>query len=135
MAKNSQEWLKPAPLWSRPRATSTSEKIPRPHPHQRREFFSTPTTTSPLQNHIVRQESSLVKIKAKDYNPNFKGEEVEKCIRKVESIAQIERAREYDLEMQMEFWTIDSKISDAIGAMPGYKEGSWNQIEKDLITK
>ncbi|MBW0555716.1 hypothetical protein O181_095431 [Austropuccinia psidii MF-1] len=37
--------------------------------------------------------------------------------------------------MQMAFWTTDSKISDAIEAMPGYEEGNWMQLKKDLITK
>ncbi|MBW0576651.1 hypothetical protein O181_116366 [Austropuccinia psidii MF-1] len=37
--------------------------------------------------------------------------------------------------MQMAFWTTDSKISDAIEAMPGYEEGNWSQLKKDLITK
>ncbi|MBW0507237.1 hypothetical protein O181_046952 [Austropuccinia psidii MF-1] len=35
----------------------------------------------------------------------------------------------------MEFWTTHSKISDAIEAMPGYEEGNWNQLKKNLITK
>ncbi|MBW0577412.1 hypothetical protein O181_117127, partial [Austropuccinia psidii MF-1] len=108
---------------------------PRPQTHQRRAFFSTPTNPSPLQHQILRQERPVVKIKAKDYNLNFNGEEVEKFIRKVEKIAQIEGAREEDLAMQMAFWTTDSKNSDAIEAMPGYEEGNWSQLKKDLITK
>ncbi|MBW0532342.1 hypothetical protein O181_072057 [Austropuccinia psidii MF-1] len=103
-----------------PRATSTPETQPRPQTHQMRAFFSTPTNPSPLQHQILRQESPVVKIKAKDYNQNFNGEEVEKFIRKVERIAQIEGAREEDLEIQMEFCTTDSKNSDAIKPMPGY---------------
>ncbi|MBW0487776.1 hypothetical protein O181_027491 [Austropuccinia psidii MF-1] len=74
-------------------------------------------------------------MKAKDYSLSFNGEEVEKCIRKVERIPQIEGAREEDLAMQMVFCTIYSKISDAIEAMPGYEEGSCNQLKKDLINK
>ncbi|MBW0507589.1 hypothetical protein O181_047304 [Austropuccinia psidii MF-1] len=35
----------------------------------------------------------------------------------------------------MAFWKTDSKISDAIEAMPGYEEGNWTQLKKDLITK
>ncbi|MBW0526042.1 hypothetical protein O181_065757 [Austropuccinia psidii MF-1] len=37
--------------------------------------------------------------------------------------------------MQMAFWTTDPRISDAIEAMPGYEEGNWTQLRKDLITK
>ncbi|MBW0506179.1 hypothetical protein O181_045894 [Austropuccinia psidii MF-1] len=118
-----------------PRATSTPETESRPQPHQGRAFFPTPTNPSPLQHQTFRQERPVVKIKAKDYNLNFNGEEVEKFISKVERIAQTEGAREEDLAMQMAFWTTDSRISDAIEAMPGYEEGDWIQLKKDLITK
>ncbi|MBW0493445.1 hypothetical protein O181_033160 [Austropuccinia psidii MF-1] len=81
------------------------------------------------------QEMTVVKIKAKDYNLNFNGQEVEKFIRKVEIIAQIEGANEEDLAMQMAFWTTDPRISDAIEEMPIYEEGNWSQLKKDLIAK
>ncbi|MBW0579533.1 hypothetical protein O181_119248 [Austropuccinia psidii MF-1] len=118
-----------------PRAASTPETEPSLKTNKRRAFFSTPTYPSPLQHQILRQERHVVKIKAKYYNLNFNLEEVKKFIRKVERIAQIEGPREEDLEMEMSFWTTDSKISDDIRAIPGYDEGSWNQIKKDLITK
>ncbi|MBW0556932.1 hypothetical protein O181_096647 [Austropuccinia psidii MF-1] len=86
-----------------PRATSTPETEPRPQPHQRRAFFSTPTNPSPLQHQTFRHERPAVKIKAKDYNQNFNGEEVETFISKLERIAQIEGAKEEDLEIQMAF--------------------------------
>ncbi|MBW0528754.1 hypothetical protein O181_068469 [Austropuccinia psidii MF-1] len=35
----------------------------------------------------------------------------------------------------MAFWKTDSRISDAIKAMPGYEEGNWKKLKKDLITK
>ncbi|MBW0585610.1 hypothetical protein O181_125325, partial [Austropuccinia psidii MF-1] len=112
-----------------PRATSTPETNPR------RAFFSTPNNPSPLQQQVLKKESLVVKIKAKDYNLNFNGEEVEKFIKKVERIAQIEGATDEDLAMQMAFWTTDPRISDSIEAMPGYEEGNWTQLKKDLITK
>ncbi|MBW0465070.1 hypothetical protein O181_004785 [Austropuccinia psidii MF-1] len=118
-----------------PRDTSTKATEPRPQPHQRREFFPTPTNPSPLEHQILIQDRPVVQIKAKYYNLNFNGEEVEKCISKVGRIAQIEGAREDDLAMQMAFWTTDSKISDAIEAMPGYEEGKWNKPKKDVINK
>ncbi|MBW0477085.1 hypothetical protein O181_016800 [Austropuccinia psidii MF-1] len=37
--------------------------------------------------------------------------------------------------MQVAFWTTDSRICDAIEAMPGYEEGNWSQLKKDLMTK
>ncbi|MBW0521987.1 hypothetical protein O181_061702 [Austropuccinia psidii MF-1] len=72
-----------------PKATSTSETEQRPQTDQRWEFYSTPTNTSPLQQQIPRQERPVVKIKAKDYNLNLNGEEVEMFMRKVERIAQV----------------------------------------------
>ncbi|MBW0567841.1 hypothetical protein O181_107556 [Austropuccinia psidii MF-1] len=118
-----------------PRATSTPETNPRINNIPRRAFVSTPNNPSPLQQQVLKQERPVVKIKAKDYNLNFNGEEVEKFIKKVERIAQIEGATDEDLAMQMAFWTTDPRISDAIEAMPGYEEGNWTQLKKDLITK
>ncbi|MBW0557222.1 hypothetical protein O181_096937 [Austropuccinia psidii MF-1] len=118
-----------------PRATSTPAKESRQSNTPRRVFVSSPKNPSPLQQEIPRKERSVVKIKAKNYNLNFNGEEVEKFIKKIERIAQIEGATEEDQAMQMAFCTTDSKISDAIAAMPGYEEGNWTQLKKDLITK
>ncbi|MBW0482054.1 hypothetical protein O181_021769 [Austropuccinia psidii MF-1] len=118
-----------------PRATFTPATEQRPQNHQRREFFSTPTNPSPLQQQIPRKGRPVVEIKAKYYSLNFNGEEVEKVISKVERIDQIEGVREEDLAMQMAFWTTNSRISDATEAMPGYEEGNWTQLKKDHITK
>ncbi|MBW0563426.1 hypothetical protein O181_103141 [Austropuccinia psidii MF-1] len=117
------------------RATSTPATEPRSSNVVRKVLVSTPTHPSPLHQEIPRQERSLVKRKPKNYNIDFNGEEVEKFIKKIERIAQIEGVTEEDLAMQMAFWTTDSKISDAIEAMPGYEEGNWPQLKKDLITK
>ncbi|MBW0541774.1 hypothetical protein O181_081489 [Austropuccinia psidii MF-1] len=118
-----------------PRATSTSETEPKTQNIPRRVFVTTPNNPSPLQQKVPRQERPVVEIKEKDYNLNFDGEEVEKFIRKVERIAQIEGATDEHLEMQMEFWTTEPRISDAIEAIPGYEEGNWMQLKKDLKSK
>ncbi|MBW0489548.1 hypothetical protein O181_029263 [Austropuccinia psidii MF-1] len=118
-----------------PRATSTPATEPRTQNIPRRAFLTTPNNPSLLQKKVPRQERPVVKIKAKDYNINFDGEEVEKFIKKVERIAQIEVETDEDLEMQMTFCTRDQKVSDAIEAMPGYEEGNWTQLKIDLITK
>ncbi|MBW0520561.1 hypothetical protein O181_060276 [Austropuccinia psidii MF-1] len=118
-----------------PRATSTPTKEPRTQNIPRRFFFTTPNSPSPLQKKVPRQERPVVKIKEKDYNLNFDWEEVETFIRKVEIIAQIEGATDEDLAMQISFWTIDQKVSYAIGAMPGYEEENGTQLKKYLITK
>ncbi|MBW0573017.1 hypothetical protein O181_112732 [Austropuccinia psidii MF-1] len=72
-----------------PRATSTPETEPRINNIPRTAFVSTPNNPSPLQQQVLKQERPVVKIKAKDYNLNFNGEELEKFIKKVERIAQI----------------------------------------------
>ncbi|MBW0558383.1 hypothetical protein O181_098098 [Austropuccinia psidii MF-1] len=118
-----------------PRGTSTPATEPRTQNIPRRVFVTTPNDPSPLQQKVPRQERPVVKIKAKDYNLNFDGEAVEKFIKKVERIAQMEGATDEDLAMQIAFWTTNQKVSHAIEAMPGYEEGSSTQLKKDLITK
>ncbi|MBW0529273.1 hypothetical protein O181_068988 [Austropuccinia psidii MF-1] len=118
-----------------PRVTSTPATEPRSSNFSRKGFVSTPTHPSLLHQEIPRQERSVVKIKAKNYNLNLNGEEVEKFIKRIERIAEIEGETEEDLAMKMACWTTDSKNSDAIEAMPGYEERNWTQLKKDLITK
>ncbi|MBW0529220.1 hypothetical protein O181_068935 [Austropuccinia psidii MF-1] len=72
-----------------PRATSTPGTETRSEDIPRIVFVTTPNNPSPLQHKAPRQEIPVVKIKAKDYNLNFYGEEVEKFIKKVERIASI----------------------------------------------
>ncbi|MBW0523237.1 hypothetical protein O181_062952 [Austropuccinia psidii MF-1] len=118
-----------------PRAIYTPEKNPRINNIPRRAFVSTPNNPSPLQQQVLKQERPVVKIKEKDYNLNFNGEEVEKFMKKVERVSQIEGETDEDLAMQMAFWTTEPIISDAIEAMPGYEEGKWTQLKKDLMNK
>ncbi|MBW0570667.1 hypothetical protein O181_110382 [Austropuccinia psidii MF-1] len=66
-----------------PRAISTPATESRPSNTPRRVFLSTPAKPSPLQQEIPRKEKSVVKTKAKNYNLNFNGEEVEKFIKKI----------------------------------------------------
>ncbi|MBW0483487.1 hypothetical protein O181_023202 [Austropuccinia psidii MF-1] len=66
-----------------PRATSTPETEPRTQNIPMGFFVTTPNIPSPLQQICPRQEKPVVKIKAKDSNLNFDGEEVEEFIRKV----------------------------------------------------
>ncbi|MBW0464568.1 hypothetical protein O181_004283 [Austropuccinia psidii MF-1] len=104
-----------------PRATSTPATEPRALSIPRRVFVITPNNPSPLQQKFPRQERPVVIIRAKDYNPNFDGEGVEKFIKNLERIAQIKGSTDEDLEMQMAFLTTDQKLSDTIEAMPGYE--------------
>ncbi|MBW0519804.1 hypothetical protein O181_059519 [Austropuccinia psidii MF-1] len=125
----------PIPPTPGPTATSTPETDPRIKNIPRRASVSTPNNPGSLQQKVLKQERPVVKIKAKYYNLNFNGEEVEKFIKKVERIAQIAGGTDEDLEMKMAFWTTDPRISDAIEAMPGYEEGKWTQLKKDLIAE
>ncbi|MBW0560577.1 hypothetical protein O181_100292 [Austropuccinia psidii MF-1] len=118
-----------------PRATSTPATEPRSQNITRRAFVTTPNNPSPLQQKFPRQERPVVKIKAKYYKLNFDGEELKKFIKKVERIAQIEGATDEDLPMQMTLQTANQKVSYAIEAMPGYEEGNWTQLKKDVIKK
>ncbi|MBW0522705.1 hypothetical protein O181_062420 [Austropuccinia psidii MF-1] len=111
-----------------PRETSTPATEPITQNIPRIVFFTTPSNPSKLQQKSPRQQRPVVKIKEKDYNLNFDGQEVEKFIRKVEIIAQIEGATDEELAMGMAFWTKEPRISDAIEAMPGCEEGNWTQI-------
>ncbi|MBW0560319.1 hypothetical protein O181_100034 [Austropuccinia psidii MF-1] len=97
------------------------------------EFFFYTNTSKSTTTRAPKEKRSVVKIKEKNYNLNLNGEEVEKAINKIERLSQIEAPTEEDMEMQVAFWTTDSKISDAIEAIPGYEEGNWTQLKKDLI--
>ncbi|MBW0486911.1 hypothetical protein O181_026626 [Austropuccinia psidii MF-1] len=66
-----------------PRETSTPATESRPSNITRRFFVSTPTHPSPLKQEIPRKERSLVRVKAKNYNLNFNGEQAEKFIKKM----------------------------------------------------
>ncbi|MBW0516778.1 hypothetical protein O181_056493 [Austropuccinia psidii MF-1] len=70
-----------------PRETFTPETEPITQNIPRRGFVPTPNNPSPLQQRVPSPERPVVKIKAKYYNINFDGEELEKFIRKVERIA------------------------------------------------
>ncbi|MBW0513699.1 hypothetical protein O181_053414 [Austropuccinia psidii MF-1] len=118
-----------------PRATTTPVTEPRAQSIPRRVFINTPNNPSPLPQKASRQERPVVNIKAKHYNINFDGEEVERFIRKVERIAQIEGETDEYLAMKMAFWTTETRISDSIEAMPGYEERNWTQLKKDLMIK
>ncbi|MBW0488386.1 hypothetical protein O181_028101 [Austropuccinia psidii MF-1] len=54
-----------------PRANFTPETDPRIQNLPKRAFVSTPNSPSPLQKQVLKQGSSVVKIKAKDYNINL----------------------------------------------------------------
>ncbi|MBW0490323.1 hypothetical protein O181_030038 [Austropuccinia psidii MF-1] len=119
----------PSP-YPRPMATSTpyTEKIKNTLPRRVNISAQIPT---PLHQEIPRNTTPIVKIRSKDYNLWLDGKYVERFIKKVENIAEIEWASQRDIARQIEFWTKDEEISYHIKGMPGYETAYWDQLKED----
>ncbi|MBW0500468.1 hypothetical protein O181_040183 [Austropuccinia psidii MF-1] len=63
--------------------------------------------SSPLQQEISRNTTPIVKIRRKDYNLWFDGKEVERFIKRVKNIAEIEGESGRRIARQIFFWTKD----------------------------
>ncbi|MBW0592502.1 hypothetical protein O181_132217 [Austropuccinia psidii MF-1] len=120
----------PSP-YPRPMATSTPYTEQRPSTLPRRVNISAQIQT-PLHQEIPRNTTPIVKIRAKDYNLWFDGKDVERFIKKVENIAEIEGASGRDIARQIAFWTKDEEISYHIEGMPGYETADWDQLKVDM---
>ncbi|MBW0586766.1 hypothetical protein O181_126481 [Austropuccinia psidii MF-1] len=81
---------------------------------------------------MPRNNTPIVKIRPQDYNLWFDGKEVERFIKRVENIAEIEGASGRDIARQISFWTKDQEISYHIEGMPGYETGDWEQLKLDM---
>ncbi|MBW0480851.1 hypothetical protein O181_020566 [Austropuccinia psidii MF-1] len=92
-----------------PRRVKTYSKIPTPSHHE-----------------MPRNTTSILKIRAKDYNMWFYEKDFERFIKKVENIAEIEGASGRDIVRQIAFWTKDDKISYLIEGMPEYETADWD---------
>ncbi|MBW0523436.1 hypothetical protein O181_063151 [Austropuccinia psidii MF-1] len=76
-----------------------------PHPKQKKDhivsqrkyFLTTPNHPSPSKMEIPKVTFPIAKIRAKDYNLVFDGNEVEKFIKRVEAEAEIEGASGEDI--------------------------------------
>ncbi|MBW0592979.1 hypothetical protein O181_132694 [Austropuccinia psidii MF-1] len=112
-------------------ATSTPYTEQRPSTLPRRVNISSQIPT-PLHQEIPRNSTPIVKIRAKDYNLWFDGKDVERFIKKVENIAEIEGASGRDISRQIAFWTKDEEISYHIEGMPGYETADWDQLKVDM---
>ncbi|MBW0571091.1 hypothetical protein O181_110806 [Austropuccinia psidii MF-1] len=64
-----------------PRATSTPKTEQRSQSIPKKVFLTTPNYPTPLQKEIPKVTSAIVKIRAKEYNLVFDGNEVEKFIK------------------------------------------------------
>ncbi|MBW0556148.1 hypothetical protein O181_095863 [Austropuccinia psidii MF-1] len=109
----------PSP-YSRPMATSTLYTEERQSTLPRRVNISAQLPT-PSHQEIPRNTTSIVKIRAKDYNLWFDGKDVERFIKKVDKIAEIEGASGRDIERQIAFWIKDEESSYHIKVIPGYE--------------
>ncbi|MBW0588444.1 hypothetical protein O181_128159 [Austropuccinia psidii MF-1] len=104
----------------RPMATSTpyTEKRPSTLPRRVNISFQIPT---PLNQEITRNTTPIVKIRAKDHSLWFDEKDVERFIKRVENIAEIEGASGRDIERQIAFWKKDEEISYHIEGISGYE--------------
>ncbi|MBW0469381.1 hypothetical protein O181_009096 [Austropuccinia psidii MF-1] len=62
----------------------------------------------------------------------FDGKDVERCIKKVENISEIEGESGRDMARKIEFWTKDEEISYHIEGMSGYETADWDQLKVDM---
>ncbi|MBW0525370.1 hypothetical protein O181_065085 [Austropuccinia psidii MF-1] len=74
-----------------------------------------------LKKEISRNNTSIVKIRPKNYDLWLDGEEVERFIKGVENIVEIEGESGRDIEIQLSFWTKDHNISYNIEGMLVYE--------------
>ncbi|MBW0504659.1 hypothetical protein O181_044374 [Austropuccinia psidii MF-1] len=92
-------------------------------------FAQIPT---PLHEEILRNTTPIVKIRAKDYKLWLYGKDVERFIKNVENIAEIEGESGRDIARQIEFWTKDEEINYHIEVMQGYETADWDQLKVDM---
>ncbi|MBW0495554.1 hypothetical protein O181_035269 [Austropuccinia psidii MF-1] len=88
--------------------------------------------TNQIHKEIPRNTTPIVKIRAKDYNMWFDGEDVEKYIKKFENISEIEGESGRDISRQIAFWTKYEEISYHIEGIPGYKTAYLDQLKVDM---
>ncbi|MBW0517513.1 hypothetical protein O181_057228 [Austropuccinia psidii MF-1] len=116
----------PSPF-SRPMASST------PFPSQRpttlpKQVNIHAQTSSAFQQEIPQNNTPIFKIRPKDYNLWFDGKEVERFIKRVGNIAEMEGESGRNIARQISFWTKDQEIRYNIEGMPGYETGNWEQL-------
>ncbi|MBW0527281.1 hypothetical protein O181_066996 [Austropuccinia psidii MF-1] len=112
----------PAPF-SRPIASSTSFTSQRSNALPKRVNIDA-QASSPLQQEIPRKNTPIVKIRPKDYNFWFYGNVVERFIKRVENIEEIEGESGRDIARQIFFWNKDQDISYHIEGIPRYETGN-----------
>ncbi|MBW0527730.1 hypothetical protein O181_067445 [Austropuccinia psidii MF-1] len=120
----------PSPF-SRPMAPSKPFTSQRPNTLPKRVNINA-QASSPFQQQIPRNNTTIVMIRPKNYSLWFDGKEVERFIERVENIAEIEGESGRDIERQIYFWTKYKDISYHIEGMPGYESGNWEKLKLDM---
>ncbi|MBW0490478.1 hypothetical protein O181_030193 [Austropuccinia psidii MF-1] len=111
----------PSPF-SRFMASSTPFTSKRPNTLPKRVNIHAQAST-PLQQEIPRNNTPIVKIRPKDYNLWFDGKEVERFIKRVENIAEIEGASGRDIARQISFELKIKKLATILKEWPDMKLG------------
>ncbi|MBW0531241.1 hypothetical protein O181_070956 [Austropuccinia psidii MF-1] len=120
----------PSPF-SRPMASLTAFTSQRPKTLPKRVNIHAQASI-PFQKEISQNNTPIVKIRLKDYNLWFDGMEVERFIKRVEDIAEIEGESGRDIARQISFWTKNQEISYHIEGIPGYGSCNWEQLKLDM---
>ncbi|MBW0564927.1 hypothetical protein O181_104642 [Austropuccinia psidii MF-1] len=114
--------------YPRPMATSTPYTEQRQSTLPRRVNISSQIPT-PLHQEISRNTTLIVKIRAKDYNLWFYGKNVERFMKKVENISEIEGESGRDISRKKALWTKDEEISYHIEGIPGYETADFDILK------
>ncbi|MBW0461732.1 hypothetical protein O181_001447 [Austropuccinia psidii MF-1] len=117
----------PSPF-SRHMASSASFTSQRPSNIPKRVNFHS-QASSPLQQKAPKNNTPIVNIRPKYHNLWLDGKEVERFIKRVENLAEIEGASDRDIARQISFWTKDQEISYHIEEMAGYGTGGWEELK------
>ncbi|MBW0504548.1 hypothetical protein O181_044263 [Austropuccinia psidii MF-1] len=83
------------------------------------------TTPTQQPERVTIPTRKIVKIKAKDYNLNSDGINVEDFIKRAERIASIQGSNEMDLAKQIAFCSEDKDIRYEIEGIPRYEMEDW----------
>ncbi|MBW0474291.1 hypothetical protein O181_014006 [Austropuccinia psidii MF-1] len=97
-------------------------------------FSNRVNITTPMQpaGRVTIHTRNIVKRKAKDYNLNFEGLDVEDFIKRAKRIVSMEEANERDLAMQIAFWSEAKEIRYEIEGTHEYEMEDLDQLKKEM---
>ncbi|MBW0470603.1 hypothetical protein O181_010318 [Austropuccinia psidii MF-1] len=91
--------------------------------------------SSPPQQEIFGNSTTIVKVKQKYYRLWFDGNEVGRFIKMVENIAEFEGESGRYIERKILVWTKYQEITYHIEGMPRYGTGDWEKLILDMKRK